>query len=90
MNGGRERMRFIHYASSFLTWCPLQHREDLSLGTGEGDARLAATLLAQYWCVAEKLAGPLLSTHRGLRLLLRLFLSSSLCLNSNTPAGKTI
>lgn len=88
-NKDKKKKKRVHGASSFLTWCPLQHREHLALGTGKGDARLAATLLAQYWCVTEKLAGPFLSTHWCLWLLLGLFLSSSLYLNSNRPAGKT-
>lgn len=84
---GEEKKR-VHWVLPFLTWCPLQHREHLSFGTGEGDARLATTLLAQYRCVAEELAGPFLSSHRCLRLLLGLFLSNSFCLNSKRPAGK--
>lgn len=89
-NRGEDEERKLYiYTSPFLTWCPLQHREHLSLGTGEGDARFATALLAQYRRVAEKLAGPFLSTHWCLWLLLRLLLSDSLDLNSNRPAYKT-
>lgn len=80
---GRRRRKQTGKMSPFLTWCPLQHREHLPFGTGEGDARLATTLLAQDRCVAEKLTGPFLSTHWRLRLLLGFFLSCSLCLQSN-------
>lgn len=73
--------------SSRPTWGPLQHREDLPPGAGEGDSRLPSALLAEYRCVTQTLAGPVCSPHWCLQLLLERLLTRSLHLQSN---GKNI
>lgn len=72
------------------TWRPIQHRKHFTLGTGKGDARFAATLLAQYRRVTQKVTGPFLSSHGCLRLVVGLLLCRSRSLKNKEPVERTM
>ena len=77
------RVKERRSSRSSSTWGPLQHREDLPLGAGEGDSGLSSALLAQDRGVAQTLTGPVCATQWSLRLLLGLLLASPLSLNTS-------